>query len=223
MPKAPMTHEEVEHTRRRILDTALDIIIDEGFSNLSVRKIATRLGVTATTIYNYYTNKDELNLMIRIRGFEILYDLMTVRSSQTTDMENRLGAMVRAYVEFGRIYPSYYDIMFNLHTPKYLDYVGSDIEPVARHEKQKAMKCLTLFVEPISSMISGSGDGKDRFVTEQVVRFWTDLHGLVTLRNSRLLHEVLEDVDGFVERRTEDLIQHILRLKQRIDRGDTLF
>ena len=61
MPKTPMTKEEIENTRGRILDTALNIIIEEGFNNLSVRKIASRLGVTATTIYNYYTNKDEIN------------------------------------------------------------------------------------------------------------------------------------------------------------------
>ena len=137
MPKAPMTKEEVENTRGRILDTALDIIIEEGFNNLSVRKIASRLGVTATTIYNYYTNKDEINLMIRISGFEKLYDLLTKRSAPFNNIEEKLKAMIRAYIEFGLTNPSYYDIMFNLHTPKYLDYVGTDIEPLAYHGKTK--------------------------------------------------------------------------------------
>lgn len=223
MPKAPMTAEAVEHTREKILDTALDIIIEEGFNNLSVRKIASRLGVTATTIYNYYTNKDELNLMIRMRGFKKLHELLTKRAAGFDDMEGRFKAMIRAYVEFGKTFPSYYDIMFNLHTPKYLDYVGTDIEPVAQLEKENAMKCLALFIEPIGSYMSGSGEEKDRFVLYQVVRFWSDLHGLVTLCNSRLFHEVLDDVDGFVEKRTLDLIGQIVELKQRIDQGDVVF
>ncbi|MDI6743640.1 MAG: TetR/AcrR family transcriptional regulator, partial [Smithella sp.] len=150
MPKSPMTKEEIENTRIRILDTALDIIIEEGFNNLSVRKIASHLGVTATTIYNYYTNKDEINLMIRIRGFEKLYDMLTKRSVAFNNIEDKIKAMIRAYIEFGLTNPSYYDIMFNLHTPKYLDYVGSDIEPLAYTEKQNALKCLSLFVEPIN-------------------------------------------------------------------------
>lgn len=223
MPKAPMTAEEIEQTREKILDTSLDIIIEEGFNNLSVRKIASRLGVTATTIYNYYTNKDELNLMIRMRGFRKLHDLLTLRSSGLSDLEDRFAAMIRAYVEFGRAYPSYYDIMFNLHTPKYLDYVGSDIEPVARMEKENALRCLALFMEPIGSYLPGGGETKDRFVEYQIVKFWSDLHGLVTLCNSRLFHEVLDDVDGFVERRAGDLIGQIGDLKRRIDRGDELF
>jgi len=151
MPKAPMSKEEIENTRGRILDTALSIIIEEGFNNLSVRKIASRLGVTATTIYNYYTNKDEINLMIRIRGFEKLYDLLTKHAVSFNDIEDKLKAMVRAYIEFGLTNPSYYDIMFNLHTPKYLDYIGTDIEPLAHTEKQNALKCLSLFIEPIGA------------------------------------------------------------------------
>ena len=217
MPKAPMTKEEVENTRGRILDTALSIIIEEGFNNLSVRKIASRLGFTATTIYNYYTNKDEINLMIRIRGFEKLYDLLTNRSASFNDIEKKLKARVRAYIEFGLTNPNYYDIMFNLHTPKYLDYVGTDIEPLAHTEKQNALKCLSLFTELISAYIPLNGKKKDHFVLYQVVKYWSDLHGLVTLTNSRLFHEVMDDVDSFIKERTSDMIENIINIKESFD------
>jgi AcrR family transcriptional regulator len=36
---------------------ALFIINEEGYTNLSMRKLARRLGFTAKTIYNYYSNK----------------------------------------------------------------------------------------------------------------------------------------------------------------------
>jgi len=217
MPKAPMTKEEIDNTRARILDTALNIIIAEGFNNLSVRKIASRLGVTATTIYNYYTNKNEINLMIRIRGFEKLYGLLTKHAAPFNDIEDKIKAMVRAYIEFGLTNPSYYNIMFNLHTPKYLDYVGTDIEPLAHTEKQNALKCLSLFIETISAYIPLKGKRKNHFVLYQVVKFWSDLHGLVTLTNSRLFHEVLDDVDSFIQQRTSDMIENIIKMKANFD------
>lgn len=223
MPKTPMTKEAVEKIREKILDTALDIIIQEGFQNLSVRKIATRLNFTATTLYNYYTNKDEINLMIRIRGFEKLYDLLTKRSASLKKMEDRLKAMIRAYVEFGLTNPSYYDIMFNLHTPKYLDYVGTEIETLAFQEKQYALKCLSLFVEEISAYVPAKGKKRDAFILYQIVKFWSDLHGLVTLNNSRLFHEVLTDVDDFIKKRTADMIEAMLQFKEKLDDGENLF
>ncbi len=223
MPKKPMTKEIIENTRERILDTALHIIIEEGFNNLSLRKIASRLGVTATTIYNYYTNKDEINLMIRIRGFEKLYDLLIKRSAHLNNMENRFKAMILAYIEFGLTNPSYYDIMFNLHTPKYLDYVGTDIEPLAHTEKQNALKCLSLFMEPLNNYISAKGKKKYHFILYQVIKFWSDLHGLITLNNSRLFHEVTDNVEGFIKDRTSDMIESFMKLKESLDEGKTLF
>ena len=213
MPKMPMTREEIDNTRARILDTALDIIIMEGFNNLSVRKIASRLGVTATTIYNYYTNKNEINLMIRIRGFEKLYGLLIKHADPFHDIESKIKALVRAYIEFGLNHPSYYDIMFNLHTPKYLDYVGTEIEPLAYTEKQNALKCLSLFTETIAAYIPVKEKRKDHIVLYQVVKFWSDLHGLVTLTNSRLFHEVLDDVGSFIQKRTSDMIEDITKMK----------
>jgi AcrR family transcriptional regulator len=223
MPKAPMTKEKIENTRIRILDTALDIIIEEGFNNLSVRKIASRLNVTATTIYNYYKNKDEINLMIRIRGFEKLYELLKKRSAAFNDIDVRIKALIRAYIEFGLNNPSYYDIMFNLHTPKYLDYIGTDIESLAYTEKQNALRCLSLFMEPISTYLPSKGKRKDLFVLYQIVKFWSDLHGLITLNNSRLFHEVLDDVDAFIKERTSDMIDNIIKLKESFAEGEKLF
>lgn len=223
MPKAPMTQETIENTRIRILDTALDIIIQEGFNHLSLRKVASRLGVTATTIYNYYTNKDEINLMIRIRGFEKLHDLLIKRSAASTKMEDRLKAMIRAYIEFGLTFPSYYDIMFNLHTPKYLDYVGTAIEPLAFQEKQNALKCLSLFIEPISAYMPAKGKKKDHFILYQVIKSWSDLHGLVTLNNSRLFHEVTDQVEDFIKERTSDVIDNFVKIKESLDEGKKLF
>jgi AcrR family transcriptional regulator len=223
MPKTPMTKEEIERTRGRILDTALEIIINEGFHNLSVRKIASRLNVTATTIYNYYTNKDEINLMIRIRGFEKLYDLLTKRSAPLKIIEDRFKAMIHAYIEFGLTNPSYYDIMFNLHTPKYLDYVGTEIEPLAHTEKQNALKCLSLFLEPISNYVTVKGKEKDHYVLYQVIKSWSDLHGLITLNNSRLFHEVTDNVEDFIKERTADMIEDFQKLKNNFDEGKKLF
>ena len=105
-----------------------------------MRKIAARMGVTATNIYNYYTNKDEINLMIRIRGFEILHSMLKKAYDENHSPADRMRAMILAYADFGVSYPDYYDIMFNLRTPKVTDYMGTKFEPVATSLKTVAEK-----------------------------------------------------------------------------------
>jgi len=91
--------------------------------------------------------------------------------------------------------------------------VGTEIEPLAYTEKQNALKCLSLFTETIGAYLPMKGKRKDHFILYQVVKFWADLHGLVTLTNSRLFHEVLDDVDAFIRQRTSDMIENIIKIK----------
>ena len=74
MPRIARNTEEVDSVKQQILDAAVKIITNNGFSKLSMRRIAAQLGVSATTIYNYYTSKDELYFYIRIKGFERLFE-----------------------------------------------------------------------------------------------------------------------------------------------------
>ncbi|MFW6237248.1 MAG: TetR/AcrR family transcriptional regulator, partial [Desulfosudaceae bacterium] len=177
------------------------------------------LGITATTIYNYFAGKDELNLMIRVRGFETLQEMLRAAYTPRRELVSGIEAMIRAYLEFGRTYPDYYDLMFNLNTPKYLDYVGTAMEPTARFEKETALQCLALFVEPLKDYITAADPEKDRFILNITVQFWSELHGLVALYNSRLFHEVLADVEAFVEERIQRLIMDVHRVKEKIDQG----
>lgn len=43
-----------------LLDAALDEVADVGFDDLTIRRVATRAGVTHTTAYTYFSSKDHL-------------------------------------------------------------------------------------------------------------------------------------------------------------------
>jgi AcrR family transcriptional regulator len=222
MPKTPMTTDEIDIFKQRILDTAVQLITSEGFNKLSMRKIASRLNISATTIYNYYANKDELNLNIRIRGFELLYERLKDNRDKHNDIIERFTAMIRTYIEFGISFPDYYDIMFNLHTPKYLDYVGTDIEPTALHEKENALKCMYIFLSQVNGYLGDNHNYDEKTILNIMMQFWSDIHGIITLYNSRVLHEVTEYPEDFLEWRISGLADSILSLKSKIDAGDSI-
>ncbi|MCL2722255.1 MAG: TetR/AcrR family transcriptional regulator [Treponema sp.] len=52
----------VEHDKRRkkILEKALNVFIDDGFENTTFQKIADRCGITRTILYLYFKNKREI-------------------------------------------------------------------------------------------------------------------------------------------------------------------
>lgn len=72
MPKKPRSEQEVQKVREEILDKTLELINEVGYENFTMRKLANKLNMTATPIYQYYKNKDELYLAALTQGFETL-------------------------------------------------------------------------------------------------------------------------------------------------------
>jgi hypothetical protein len=62
-------HRLKENTRVNILDAAYDIVKDEGWQALSMRKIADKIEYTAPIIYEYYANKEAILLELTKKGF----------------------------------------------------------------------------------------------------------------------------------------------------------
>jgi AcrR family transcriptional regulator len=204
MPKVPRTIEKINEVKDRILDTALRLIIEEGFGSLSMRKIASRLGITATTIYNYFASKDELYFMIRIHGFELLYNSFEEACREGGGPRQKLRAMIGRYVRFGMDYPDYYDVMFlNRTVPKYLECVGTPLEPVASRDLEMGLKTLSIAARVLKELYGdgpGFDDGEARF---HAIQLWCDMNGIIALHNSRLLNEVETDMEGLIGRLTD--------------------
>ena len=210
MPRAIRNPEEIEAVKEGILQTAMAIICEEGFNQLSMRKLATRLKMTAANIYNYYSNKDEIYLGIQTKGFAMLFESFQEVYQGQKEPEERIRSMIRAYLDFGMNNPDYYEVMLNRNTPKYADYVGTKLEPVARIEKNTALQIADITTKILSETFGNAITLEEaRFRTIQV---WTALHGVVSLYNNRVLQEMGEDLDTVIERIVGDMLLPIKTL-----------
>ena len=52
--------EKVAETKKKIISAALDLIIDDGFSKLTLSNVANKIEMTKAAIYWYYKSKEEL-------------------------------------------------------------------------------------------------------------------------------------------------------------------
>ncbi len=202
MPRIARSEKEVIAFKEEILDAALQIIITEGFDKLSMRKIAAKLGLTATALYSYYHNKEELYFYIRIRGFELLYDRIEKALTSSKKPYEKIRACIMEYLRFGKEYPDYYEVMFvSRRVPKFLDCLGTPLEKVARREKETALRPFLLIAKEMVSHAKVD-IRKARYLT---IQLWTELNGIVSLNNSRLLREVEEDTEKLIERLSSDI------------------
>lgn len=55
-----MDQNESMHTKERILNAAIDLFAENGFGNVSVRDIAQRVGIRASSLYKHYESKEDI-------------------------------------------------------------------------------------------------------------------------------------------------------------------
>jgi AcrR family transcriptional regulator len=159
--------------RRRILDTTRHLLVTEGYSNLSMRKIADAIGYSATSIYLYFDSKDALLHALIHEGMMRLHDELGEAAEMfPEDPFRRLRALCRRFVTFGLENPEYYEIMFQLHPER--------MERYPPEKYRQARSNLDYFVRALKE-----GGKEDLFDVEDPTvlasTMWASLHGTVSL------------------------------------------
>lgn len=98
--------------RGAILDAASELFLEGGLEGFSLRGVAERVGYSATTVYLYFENKDDLLFAVSLEGFEGFGRALQNAYDSATDPVERIGALARAYVAFGTSHPAHYRLMF---------------------------------------------------------------------------------------------------------------
>jgi len=208
--KKPRDAKAIKNIRERILEAALNIIIQEGYPALTMRRIASRTGMTAPNIYNYYKNKDEIYISLVIQGFEILHkELVSVYNAHQDPIE-RAVALARAYINFGMRHSSYYDIMFTYPTPKYDDYVGTPLEKLSEVEYRISMDIVKLVFDAVKSLTGKDSSQDEQAVQVRFIAAWSMLHGMVSLYNSKVVRYTVEDTEAIYEKTITEFLNLLL-------------
>lgn len=103
---------EKEELRDLILDSSAKLLLETGYEKFSLRKVAESIGYSATTIYLYFKDKDELLYSVIMEGFKKFYLAMFEASQKEKTSEKKLKAIGLAYITFAIKNPLYYQIMF---------------------------------------------------------------------------------------------------------------
>src|SRR6202000_1158661 len=114
-----------EETRINILDASLQIVKEEGWQALSMRKIADVIEYTAPIIYEYFSNKDAILVELTRKGFLILAKDLEEAKSKHRLPGKQLEAMWFAYWNFAFANKELYQVMFGVQTSCSCELVNS--------------------------------------------------------------------------------------------------
>ena len=102
---------EKEATRRGILDAAQSIARAEGWSAVTIRKVADAIEYSPSIVYEYFSSKEAILLALLHEGFAALATQMRHALSADYDLSTQLYRLAASYVAFARHYPELYQVM----------------------------------------------------------------------------------------------------------------
>jgi AcrR family transcriptional regulator len=163
---------ERQELRQLILRAAGELFLEVGYEQFSVRKLAERIGYSATTIYLYFTDKDGLFSAVFDEGFTRFIGQLRAAAASTDDPLQRLERMERAYVQFGLHNPVYYRLMFMQR--------GDFLTRLSAGQQQPHSEALRILPQAIQQAIDAHvlRPGDAQSMSDAV---WSLLHGLVSL------------------------------------------
>jgi AcrR family transcriptional regulator len=106
---------EKEALRQDILDAARELFVNEGYENVSMRRVAEKIEYSPTTIYLYFEDKASMLYAICDETFARLAKRMEAITREGDDPIESLRRGCRAYVDFGLKYPNHYKLTFINH------------------------------------------------------------------------------------------------------------
>ena len=160
-----------EAMRRRILDAAKQLFAKEGFDNVSLRRIASRIEYSPAAIYRYFKNKREILSVLREEGFARYVARQQKGIETIPDPMQRLREGGRQYIRFALSEPEYYHLMFSTSC----DQVDMDGEWAA-----SSMISFNNYRSTVRECV-GLGYFGDADLDTLVFALWSCVHGLAHL------------------------------------------
>jgi len=181
-----VTEKQYHHgdLRNSLIQAGMEILAQEGGGALSLRKVASRAGVSHAAPYAHFADRQDLIAAISSEGFRQLYArIKAVEEANPTDIANRFIEVAWAYVQFAMQNSSLFKIMFSgilEGENKYPEFVNIS------HENFLLLVHLVQECQQASLLRPGPAD-------VLAVSVWSLVHGFVSLvLEKQISHTILE-------------------------------
>lgn len=190
-----------DHPRRdEILAQAEALIREHRFGNVTLRGLARSMNLSATALYEYFSDKAELIYALYQRAARRLYELYLRTDDTTQSIDHRIRAIGLRYFRFGLDEAGLFLFLFERPREHYAARDTAGFTDEALKQQRPAMAYIIAMLE------SAKGEFRPDFqAVNAAVELWALLYGFVALT---LNHQFPPDIDA--EALVDRAVTHLL-------------
>lgn len=171
-PARAARSDEGGEVRAAILEAARGLYTQGGYAGVTMRAIATQLGIRAPSLYHHFVSKEEIFLALQERTLQLLQSMMV--QPATTDPIEDVRQWYWQYYEFSKVYPDYFALLYVDRSAPALDVAMYQASPFRElRDVGQAMKrrCVDAGLWPANTDIERAS-----------AILWSTVHGPAVLR-----------------------------------------
>lgn len=159
-----------DENRIKILKASLQIVKEEGWQALSMRKIADIIEYTAPMIYEYFANKEAILNELAAKGFMILAKRVRQARDKEDSLEKKLEAMWLTYWDFAFEEKELYQLMF-----------GVGIQCCGIELSFKSFDSHGTMISEVIQEIMRDKNPDEDMICRKYFTYWSIIHGLISI------------------------------------------
>lgn len=128
-----------------ILETAREIMREEGVAALTMHELARRLEIRPPSLYNYYNSKMEIYDELFCLGFELFNLIMQEAADAAESTFDDMQRSMEAHMNFALQNPELFKLCFERHVPGFLP--SQESMKVVNKAIESAMSRINLWAE----------------------------------------------------------------------------
>lgn len=166
-----LTPQDIAAFQERLCDAAERLFAEKGADAVTIRDLASAVGVSPMTPYRYFKDKDAILAAVRARAFNSFADVLEAAfDAHSRSLSDQSAAVAHAYVDFALRRREAYKLMFEVNQPGEAAYP----ELVAAGERARATMTRHLKREHAAGHFEGDADMVGHM-------FWSAMHGALML------------------------------------------
>lgn len=209
------------NVKEALLNAAQSHIENNEGEMISLRALSKVVGVTPSAVYNHFVDKNALILAIKVRIYQDFNIFFAENCTETENPDKALLEMCLAYFHFSRQFPSQFRFIFSSSIP--MEWSTDEMVDVSSRCLVKARSLVFAIHKEYQLQCT------EEEVVNSTLLIWSQLHGIVTLRNSGLIGAAVSNQnwpekcglqnDKQVEKLIEDHVQIMINGMLNSSRG----
>jgi AcrR family transcriptional regulator len=156
----------------------LELLESVPIDKLSLRKLATHVGVAPTAVYNHFDNKGELLATIKVHCLNHFGDYLDEQILDITDPAKRINQLGKAYFRYSTDYSTYFDFIMSDNVPD--EYTTEELLNASMRAEAAVRKAAISLLESNNIPVTQYNEGLGSFAC------WAVAHGITTLSAKRV-------------------------------------